>query len=192
MTQRYFSNMTSKVLVASPFAMRGTMFHESVIYVLEHRPEGAIGFIVNKPIINATPLSEVVKKLDLDIDADNLKLAPHVGGPMTEKGGFFLHSSEYTKNIVSTHAGSGLSVSSSDVLLRDIAKGVGPEYALFVLGYTFWEEGEMELEFENNLWIATEANRELIFSPDSGLKWGKTFQNLGISSGGFAPMMANC
>lgn len=191
---RDFSNLTGKILIATPFMMEGNVFHKSLIYVIKHTEEGSVGLIFNHTIEDA-PAHNILKKIDREklIDSENLKFNIHLGGPAEIERGFFLHSGEYDKNPLFNMNEHNLAVSSNVEILNDIANGTGPENSLFVVGYTIWNPGQMEFEMENNLWMVMEPNHDLIFHQNTKQKWHKALSNLGITNTDFVePHMANC
>jgi putative transcriptional regulator len=187
-----FHNLTGKVLIASPYTMQGNVFHKSVIYVVHHGPEGSVGLIVNYPV-NSMPIESLFKKIEINIDLSELNLEVNLGGPVDIERGFFLHTSEYDKNLLfKPKDNEGLAVSSNVEILKDIASGLGPKNAMFFVGYTGWNAGQMEFEIENNLWIISEPDQDLIFSPDLAHKWNHALDRLGISNAYFSPNSASC
>lgn len=187
-----FQNLTGKILIASPYTMQGNVFHKSVVYVVHHGPEGSGGLIVNYPV-NSMPIESLFKKIDTNIDLSALKLEVNLGGPVDIERGFFLHTSEYNKNLLFKPQGNeGLAVSSNTEILKDIANGAGPKNAMFFVGYTGWNAGQMEHELENNLWIISEPDQELIFSPNLPQKWKTALNRLDISNAYFSPTSASC
>lgn len=187
-----FSNLTGKILIASPYTMEGNIFHQSLIYVVHHSNDGAVGFIVNRPINNGTSISSLLKKTEPNIDLSLLNLEIHVGGPLELERGFFLHSAEYGKNLLFKPENSDLAVSSNIEILKDITTGAGPKLNMFTIGYTGWNAGQIEFEIQNNLWIVAEPDKDLIFGTDASSKWLNAFINLDIDSSDFVPHLANC
>jgi putative transcriptional regulator len=181
MIKQDFSNLTGKILIASPFAMEGNVFHKSLIYVIKHTNEGSVGLIFNHPINNA-PANSLFKKIDSKINTGDLNLDIHLGGPVEVERGFFLHTSEYNKNLLFNPAQSDLAVSSNAQILQDIADGTGPQNSIFIVGYTGWSAGQIEFELEHNLWLISEPNHDLIFLESPEDKWSKALATLGISS----------
>ncbi len=186
-----FSNLTGKILIATPFAMEGNIFHKSLIYVVKHTEEGSIGFIVNHPIQNA-PAENMFKRIDASINISDMNLEINIGGPVEVERGFFMHSAEYNKNLLFSTPECNLAISSNSEILRDISEGNGPERSMFIIGYTGWGPGQMEFELESNLWIIAEPDHDLIFSGDPTKKWPKALGMAGVSKGDFVPMMASC
>lgn len=192
MIEQDFSNLTGKILIASPFAMEGNVFHKSLIYVIKHTNEGSVGLIFNHPVNNA-PANTLFKKIDSNINTGDLDLDIHLGGPVEVERGFFLHTGEYTKNLLFNPADSNLAVSSNAQILQDIANGTGPQNSIFIIGYTGWSAGQLEFELENNLWLISEPDHGLIFLEDVEEKWGKALAMLGISANDFVDMnLASC
>lgn len=181
-----FSNITGKILIASPYTMEGNVFHQSLIYVVQHDTDGAVGFIFNR-LINSTPVSSLLRNVDptLGLNLSNLEI--HIGGPVEIERGFFLHSSEYDKNILFKTNNSNLVVSSNLGILQDINNGKGPNLNMFIIGYTAWTSGQMEFELQHNLWIVSEPDNDLIFGNDHNSKWFKALAKLGIDSRDFIP-----
>lgn len=190
MIKQDFSNLTGKILIASPYTMEGNVFHKSLIYVVHHGADGSVGFIVNR-LIKDTPANYLFKKTDPKLENALSNLELYIGGPMDIERGTFLHSSDYKKNVL-LPIGSSLAVSANFEILKDIEAGTGPKFYMFLLGHTAWKPGEMESEIENNLWIVAEADEALIFGPDNNDKWSAALANLGLDSSDFAPTIAHC
>lgn len=186
-----FSDLTGKILIASPFAMEGNVFHKSLIYVVKHANEGSIGLIFNRPVRSALA-NNLFNKVDANFNFDNLELNIHIGGPVEVERGFFLHSSEYDKNLLFNPNQGELAVSSNVQILQDIATGIGPKNSLFIVGYTGWGSGQLDFELEHNLWIIADPDKELIFSENDSDKWAKALNIVGVSSNDFIPFVATC
>ena len=191
MTNQTFTNLTEKVLIASPFAMEGNVFYKSLIYVVKHTNEGSIGFIFNRPVKNSLA-DNLFSKLPIDTAIKDLELNLHIGGPIDVERGFFLHSNDYNKNPLFASEHMPISVSSNTQILQDIANGIGPSNSIFVIGYTGWSSGQLDFEIENNLWIVAEPNPEIIFSDKIQDKWLNALNCAGVSTDYFIPSAATC
>ena len=136
--------------------------------------------------------NNLFNKLDTDLNFDNLELNIHIGGPVEVERGFFLHSSDYKENLL-FHPNQGeLAVSSNVKILQNIAAGNGPKNSIFIVGYTGWGTGQLDFELENNLWIVSDPDQELIFSGNDSTKWAKALNIVGVSSNYFIPFAATC
>jgi putative transcriptional regulator len=65
-------------------------------------------------------------------------------------------------------------------ILRDIAKGSGPDKALLALGYAGWAPGQLESEIQANGWLHCTADSELIFDPEVDRKYNRALGKIGI------------
>ena len=191
MIEQNFSNLTGKILIASPFAMEGNVFHKSLIYVIKHSSEGSVGLIFNHPVKDALA-NNLFSKIDDSLGNINLKLDIYLGGPVELERGFFLHTNDYNKNLLFSPNNGNIVVSSNIQILKDIAHGIGPKYSLFIIGYTGWNAGQLEFELESNLWIAAEPDHDLIFFGDATEKWNSSLQRIGVSTEDFVPVTATC
>jgi putative transcriptional regulator len=100
---------------------------------------------------------------------------------------------KYNKNILFNPSENNIAVSSNSQILQDIADGDGPHNSMFIIGYTGWSAGQLEFELENNLWLISEPNHDLIFLGKSEEKWSKALATLGISTSDFVDMnLASC
>ena len=175
------NNLTGKVLIASPYTMNGNIFHKSIIYVLSHTPNGAVGLIVNHKV-NNIDLNSVFKGILKEIE--QLPLPIHLGGPVEMSRGFFLRINE-------TSPINQPSISSSNEILDEINGGELPKQSLFVMGYTGWTSGQLEFEIENNLWIVDDYRPSIIFNEEDENKWNVALQNLGINDASFASIVGH-
>lgn len=197
MIKQSFSNLTGKILIASPYTMEGNVFHKSIIYVLQHNQkgsvgqDGSVGLIINHPLKDA-PVESLFKKFDNAINLNNFNLDVHLGGPVEMERGFFLHTSDYDKDLLFDLQNSELAISSNLQIIKDMSTGVGPKKSLFIIGYTGWGAGQLEFEIENNLWIVADPSLDLIFDEDMDNKWHRALSAIGVSTQDFIPEMALC
>ena len=191
MTTSTFSNLSGKILIASPYMLHGDVFHKSLIYVLTHTQDGSVGLIVNHPV-NRMPLKSLFKALDKETEiGSDLSLPIYLGGPIELEKAFLLHSGDYDKNLLFKFQ-DNLAVSSNAEILKDLAKGSGPSNSMFIVGYTVWKKGELEAELENNYWIVSDCDKELIFSETDDRKWNTALKKLGIEDTQFSSQLGHC
>ena len=106
-------------------------------------------------------------------------MAVHLGGPVETGRGFVLHSADYFKAESTLPIDESVCLTATIDILRDIAKGTGPDKALLALGYAGWAPGQLESEIHANGWLNCPADPELIFDP----KWTANICALSASSG---------
>jgi len=187
-----FENISGKFLIASPYFAFNPPFNKSLIYVASHTKEGSVGLIVNN-LVNRMPFDSVLKMLKEDnSNAGDSALPIYVGGPVEPERGFILHTDEYDRNLLLRLSDNHLAVSSNVEILRDIAHGAGPKNSLFVLGYTSWGPGLLEKEMSNNMWLVSDYDKSLMFSPNDDKKWNEALAHIGIDNSLFYATPGYC
>lgn len=177
--------LDGQLLIAMP-AMGDPRFSRSVIYVCAHSSEGAMGIIINQRAPNIS-FTELLEQLNIVPSEDRISLpsglsamAVHLGGPVETGRGFVLHSADYFKSESTLPIDESVCLTATIDILRDIAKGSGPDKALLALGYAGWAPGQLENEIQANGWLNCPANPELIFDPEVDLKYSRALSSLGI------------
>ena len=135
--------LDGQLLIAMP-AMGDPRFARSVIYMCAHSPEGAMGIIINQRAPNIS-FTELLAQLNIVPPEDRIRLpsplhamAVHLGGPVETGRGFVLHSADYFKAESTLPIDESVCLTATIDILRDIAKGTGPDKALLALGYAGW------------------------------------------------------
>lgn len=166
-----------KFLVAMP-AMQDAQFGHSLVYLVDHSQEGAMGLIVNKPLKNHN-FSRLCSYLDVDIrDPQNIPLV--FGGPVEKQRGFVLHSNDYGDAQYYKALPHGLALSATKNVITDLAQGQGPRNAIVAMGFAGWADGQLESEIARNDWLIVDADPALIFSVDHDDKWELALKQSGI------------
>lgn len=169
--------LTNNFLIAMP-AMKDPNFGQTVTYICQHNPEGALGIVINRTI--DLTVGDVLDQMNIDRTPSPLSDAPvHYGGPVQMERGFILHEDigdwDSTLQINSL---TGLTTSRD--ILEAIAHNVGPNRALLALGYAGWGEGQLEREISENAWLHWPADNELIFSVAVEQRWSQAALLLGV------------
>ena len=162
--------LTGQFLVATP-EMGDPRFVQSVIYMISHDQDGAMGLVINRPVAQG-PLSDLLKALGREGEAAKGTVTVHYGGPVEPERLFVLHSSNYVGK-ETTVLGNGLAVSADVEILQAIARGKGPRQSLFIFGYAGWAPGQLEAEIKANAWFSIPAEPSLIFDGDVESKWDR-------------------
>jgi putative transcriptional regulator len=177
--------LDGQLLIAMP-AMGDERFSRSVIYLCAHSSEGAMGIVINQQAPNIS-FTELLDQLNIAPDEDRISLpesldsmAVHFGGPVETGRGFVLHSADYFKAESTLPVDDSMCLTATIDILRDIAKGSGPDTALLALGYAGWGPGQLEDEIQSNGWLNCPADPELIFDPEIGRKYNKALGSLGV------------
>lgn len=171
--------LSGKVLLANPHSKLNDLFNKSVIYMIAHSKEGAIGLIINH-FVNHLPFKSLFKHLEQEKELNDFQLPIYFGGPMDPEKGFVLHSKDYQKDIL-FEAPQDLVVTSNLQIVKDIAAGSGPRQHMFVMGYTGWQENQLEEELNSNYWIIADSSHDLIFNLNHKDRWQAAINKLGIN-----------
>jgi putative transcriptional regulator len=161
-------SLAGQLLVAGP-DMGDPRFAETVIYVIGHTDQGALGVIVNQPV-KSVSFAELFRLLHLDGSAGTGSLSVHYGGPVEQGTGFVLHSRDVSLGDADVVAGD-LAATTEPEMLRRIAGGKGPARYLFALGYAGWAPGQLETELGRNDWFVIPADPSLIFTDHPEETW---------------------
>ncbi len=157
-----------QLLVASP-KMGDPRFEKSVVYMVEHNDEGALGLIVNK-VYGKGPLGKLMQGFGMDPGDAKGRVTLHFGGPVAPDGAFILHTGDY-KSPRSKPVDPSISFTTDTRILKDVASGKGPRRLLFVLGYAGWGAGQLENEMARGDWSLSEANEDRVFGDGKGDVW---------------------
>ncbi|MDG1145386.1 MAG: YqgE/AlgH family protein [Flavobacteriales bacterium] len=133
------------ILISQPL-INDDYFHNSVVFLSEYSKEGVVGFIVNKPLrfsIN-----------DLIDDFPHFDTTVYYGGPVEASNLYFIHRvpDKIKGSIPITNElyWGGNFGQIKDLILTDQLK---PDDIRFFLGYSGWEETQLDEEIAKNSWI---------------------------------------
>jgi putative transcriptional regulator len=176
--------LEGQLLVAMPL-MSDKRFAKSVIYMLAHSDEGAMGLIINQQAPNIS-FPELMKQLKLSPEAEEeaLEIAGeirvHLGGPVDTQRGFVLHTPDYCSQDSTLTIDKGVSLTATVDILRAMAGGQGPNRAILALGYSGWSAGQLESEIHANGWLHCPADPDIIFHPEIEAKYERAMSRIGI------------
>lgn len=160
--------LTGQLLVAAP-EMADPNFARTVIFMVKHDDDGAMGLVVNRPIARG-PIKDLLESLGVEAKGASGEIVVHYGGPVQPGKGFVLHSDDYAQEST-TVVEKGIALTGDVEVLRAIARGEGPRQRLFALGYAGWAPGQLEAEIRAKAWFTIPAEVDLIFGPAPESKW---------------------
>ncbi len=172
-------NLTGKLLIAMP-GMGDPRFERSVVFLCEHSDKGAMGLIVNKPAPEVDG-GELLQQLGIDAEP-GIEIGIHFGGPVEHGRGFVLHSSDYHGHGATVDVTESVGMTSTLDILKDIARGHGPDQAILALGYAGWAPGQLEEELAENGWLTADAGPDVVFHPDANAKWQAALAAAGVDA----------
>lgn len=173
--------LTGQFLLAMP-GMDDPRFARSVVFLCAYSEEGAMGFILNKPVDGMT-LADVLEQMEItgpDRPDGQVGAPVHFGGPVETARGFVLHLDESRLSPEPLVIPGGYVLTATQDILEDISVGKGPEPFLFALGYAGWGAGQLDGEIARNGWLTAPATPELVFGDDRDTLWERVLHSIGI------------
>jgi putative transcriptional regulator len=167
-TKLAHTSLAGQLLVASP-SMGDRRFARTVILMVRHDKEGAMGLVINRPA-GERPLAELLKAFGETIPEATGRVRIFVGGPVQPELGFLLHSADYRRPDTIA-IGASIAMTTSRDIFRDMAAGAGPGKSLLAFGYSGWGPGQLEGELAANAWFTASADAALIFDADRERVW---------------------
>ena len=167
------TDTTGKLLIAEPM-LDDPNFDRTVVLVIEHSREGALGLVLNRP--TDIPISEALPAW-AEVATEPAVL--HVGGPVEEQSGWCLARArrpDEMESFVPVLGDLGLVDLSGDPLaLRDELADVR-----LYAGYSGWGAGQLDAELALDAWYVVEADPGDPFTDDGPALWRRV---LGRQSG---------
>jgi putative transcriptional regulator len=173
------SQLAPGFLVAAP-SLLDPNFKRSVVLLVDHRTEGSLGFVVNRPA--QVELRAMLSQLGLSISESQKVQSPVlVGGPVAPQTGWIVfEQGQSATNDDVVRISDRLAVSASRDLLEALVVREGPERMLLVLGYTGWGPGQLDSEIAQGAWIPVDFDERIVFDTPFEDRWSSTLRILGI------------
>ena len=161
--------LQGQFLVAPP-GLTEPNFHRTIVLVLQHDENGALGLVLNRPTNSEIDnIWEVMTGTSLSNEG-----VLYIGGPV-EGPIMLLHTRpEYSEQQVMP----GLYVSSRKTNLSKLVSEKALPYKVFS-GYAGWAEGQLDAELQQGGWLVAPASPEDIFSMEASDPWKSLCQRLG-------------
>ena len=159
------------VLISEPF-LKDPNFERTVIIICKHNQEGSLGFVLNRPVeLTLKDVSEELLGLDNSL---------FVGGPVQQNTLHFLH-----KGLVeiedSQKVSPGLYWGGSFEELKWKLENaeIKDEDVRFFLGYSGWDEGQLQSEIDQKSWIVANLGDDSIFDIEPEVLWRRVLKHMG-------------
>lgn len=164
------------LLLAMP-SLRDPNFEKTVVLMLEHTAQGALGLVVNRP--TKLKITEVFASLESEWRGDPDALVFN-GGPVMREIGWILHEPvELPDGEPKLEIVPGLELATSPERLRVLAEDP-PERIRFLLGAAGWGPSQLEGEITEGAWMTAEISLDLLFTLPPEQMWTAAFRALGI------------
>jgi putative transcriptional regulator len=148
-----------------------------------------MGLVVNHE--TSQVLGDIFAQLEIECADETIVNKPvYIGGPVQLEQGFVLHSTP-GKWQNSVEVSEGIQLTSSLDILQDIARGQGPDDYLVILGFSGWASGQLESELQQNSWLTSSCDADLLFHQPAEDKWQIAFDSLGFDISKLSPVSGN-
>jgi putative transcriptional regulator len=157
-----YSINKGEILVSKP-NIGDDLFHNSVVFITEYTQIDVVGFILNKPLdINLNDIIDNCPPFDVQI---------FNGGPVSSNNLYFIHRVP-SKIPESIHIVNDLYWGGDFDSVIGLIKNneLRKEDILFFLGYSGWDQGQLENELKCNSWEVHEIKKSL-FDWDVNTIW---------------------
>ena len=164
-------SLTGHLLIASP-ALADPNFSRTVVLLLEHSADGALGIVLNRP----TPVDacDAMPELENVIESGD---PVHSGGPVQPEAAIALalYEAGAAPDDMLVVGDVGVLPSGYDPsLLID-----GVRRVRVFLGYAGWGGGQLEAELAEEAWIVDRAREEDPLDPASRGLWPRVLERMG-------------
>jgi putative transcriptional regulator len=165
--------LTGQLLVATA-DMRDPRFRETVILMVRHSKDGAMGLVINRPAGDQR-LSRILQDLGDDGANASGSVPIYIGGPVQPELGFILHTTDYRRAGIIDVTGD-IAVTATKEIIRDIVAGAGPKKFMLIFGYAGWGPGQLEGEMARGSWYTAPLDLPLVFDLDRNRVWERAVE----------------
>jgi putative transcriptional regulator len=161
-------SLANHFLIAMP-ALDDENFGHSVTLICHHDEEGAMGVVINQPLVLS-----VAELFSNAVLTTNKLLHPEhsvwYGGPVRQENLFILHDGQQQWQ-QTIQVNKNLNLTTSADYLEALAEGMEIENSLLALGCAGWAPGQLEYEMSENSWVYAVAENSIIFDTPSEKRW---------------------
>ena len=189
-------SLKGQFLVATP-DIGDQRFSESVIYLVGHSEDGAMGLIVNQ-LLPDMHFVDILEEMNLGPRDKIIKLPQDIqktevlrGGPVEKTRGFVLHSADCFWQDASYLVDRDICLTATTDALEAISFGPAPQNSLFALGCCGWSPGQLENEIKLNGWLTLESSTNLLFDIPIDQKYDQALSEIGVTRASLSPFSGN-
>lgn len=188
-------------LIASP-KLDDSPFERAVIVMVHHNEQGAMGFIINKPLtIDLGSLLETAEEtLPGEIDEGCFDASVHFGGPVRVEQLWLIYRGdephelsedeiEQLEDKGQLHFTDHWCLVADSRSIESFVYGTRTDPYRPYIGYTGWGPGQLEDEIEDGSWLFLDFQEDLVFGelePDEC--WDEALARLGVNPMAFLMM----
>ena len=149
--------------------LAGSEFHQTVLLICEHDPEGALGLVLNR--ISSQTLAESLLSVPLPEAVQELPL--YIGGPVRPQAlNCLIQEPPALGALTDAPVLPGLRLAHNlDELLEPSGNFVQFTQIKFFAGYAGWSPGQLDAEMQDGDWLTHPASIGLVFHPEPAELW---------------------
>lgn len=144
-------------------------FHQAVVLLLQHGPQGTVGLIINRP--TRLGLVETFPDLAALAAAENLSY----GGPVAPRALMVLVKSEGQPPEPSQRLFGDVYLTGPEPLAAWLGEAQPDVICRMFAGYAGWAPGQLADELARGDWRTLKATEQLVFTADPGGLWPSLF-----------------
>ena len=163
-----YHESTKDFFIVATDKLKDSRFKKSVIVMLDHDSNGALGVVINKPL-GTFKIGSFIKDLNIN-DPDknkiyNFEVPVYWGGPLDNNKNLIIHSNDYKNQNTKNYE--NISITNDYKTLLDIAQNEGPKDSLVIIGVSAWNIGQLEGEIDKGHWNLSEINQNILFEKNN-------------------------
>jgi putative transcriptional regulator len=160
-----------KILISEPF-LADPYFKRTIVLLCEHNEQGSFGFILNKYV----PL----KIEDLLDGFPKFSTRITIGGPVQSTNMYYIHTHGDKIN-GSLHIKDNVYMGGDFDQMEKLVKSgkILSDSIRFFIGYSGWDEGQLDQELEEKSWFVTDISPNQIMDTKEDNLWEAILKNMG-------------
>ncbi|MBU2938820.1 YqgE/AlgH family protein [Lacinutrix sp. C3R15] len=160
------------LLIAEPSIIGDMAFNRSIVLLADHNKEGSIGFILNKPLEYS--IHDLIPEINANFKVYN-------GGPVEQDNLYFIHKvPDLIPNSIEISLGIYWGGDFNKVAELIADNKLNEKHIRFFLGYSGWQENQLEDELKSNSWVVTEnVYKKEIIEKDCQAFWKEKMLEFG-------------
>lgn len=154
-----------RLLLATP-PLEDPNFDRSVVFVLEHHDDGAVGVVINRPSDET-----LVAPLDRWTELQSSPAAIFEGGPVEDTALIALavaNDPDADDDMLTPIVGS---IVSADLTADPLLVSIAVSAVRVFRGYAGWGPGQLESEVDGGAWLVLDAEVDDVFSSEPDELW---------------------
>lgn len=167
-------------LIAMPQLLDPNFYH-SVVLLIEHTREGAMGLTINHPTDRL--IKSIYQQMGRTWEGDENALLMR-GGPVQLEQAWILHGPGCPTG-ATYRVTDGIYLNTSLDALDTLSKSGLP--FRFLVGYAGWGPGQLDREIQEGAWILSETDPALVFDTPSEGVWQASLGKMGIDPAMLVP-----